>query len=156
MSQTIVFDGGSDADRTQVVEALHAYLHANSTFDWRKLARIWSHDPNNVFFNMNGHTYVGLEQWTRLWRYYSERVDTGLWEPYDISVMIRGDVALVTCHRRTQRRWKGREEERLAYDVDTSSFVSRSTMVMVKESGGWKTVHAHFSQAAAGPRPGNV
>ena len=156
MSQTIVFDGGSDADRNQVIEALHAYLDANATFDWRTLARIWSHDPNNVFFNMNGHTYVGLEQWTRLWQYYSERVDTGLWEPYDISVMIRGDMALVTCHRRTQRHWKGREEERLAYDVDKSAFVSRSTMVMLKESGGWKTVHVHFSEAAMGPRPGNV
>jgi hypothetical protein len=29
-------------------------------------------------------------------------------------------------------------------------------MVMVKESGGWKTVHAHFSQASREPRPGDV
>ena len=155
MSQPIVFDGGSDADRTQVIEALHTYLDANATFDWRALTRIFSHDPRNVFFNMNGHTYVGLDQWTRLWQYYSERVDTGMWEPYDISVIIRGDMALVTCHRKTQRRWKGREEERLAYDVDRS-FVSRSTMVMLKDGGGWRTVHVHFSEAATGPRPGNV
>jgi hypothetical protein len=156
MSRTIVFDGGSDADRTQVIDALRAYLDANATFDWRTLERTWSHDPRNVFFNMNGHTYVGLAHWTRLWQYYSERVDTGAWEPYDISVLIRGEMALVTCHRKTQRRWKGRAEERMAYDADKPSFVSRSTMVMLKEPGGWKTVHVHFSEAAAGPRPGNV
>ena len=93
MSRTIVFDGGSDADRTQVIDALRAYLDANATFDWRTLERTWSHDPRNVFFNMNGHTYVGLAHWTRLWQYYSERVDTGAWEPYDISVLIRGEMA---------------------------------------------------------------
>ena len=156
MTQPVNFDGGSDADRAQVIDALHAYLEANATFDWRALARIWSRDEKNVFFNMNGHTYLGLDQWTRLWQYYSERVDTGWWEPYDINVLIRGDMALVTCHRKTQRRWKGREENRLAYDVDKPSFISRSTMAMLKEPDGWKTVHVHFSQAATGPRPGNV
>jgi len=156
MSQTIVFDGGSDADRALVIEALHGYIEANATYDWKKLAQTWSHDSTNVFFNMNGHTYVGLDQWTRLWQYYSQRVETGVWEPYDVNVLIRGDMALVTCHRKTQRRWKGREEERLAYDADKASFVSRSTMVMVKESGAWKTRHGHFSEASAGPRPGDV
>ena len=156
MSQDVVFDGGSDADCQQVLEALHAYLDANATFDWETLGDIWSHDPKNVFFNMNGHTYVGLPHWTKLWQYYRERVDTGLWEPYDIQVLIRGDMALVTCHRKTKRKWTGPESERLAHDVDKPSFVSRSTMVMLREPGGWKTVHAHFSEASPGPRPGNV
>ena len=155
MAKAIVFDGGSDADRTQVLDALDAYLTANAAFDWEALAKIWSHDPTNVFFNMNGHTYVGLAHWTRLWQYYRERVETGLWEPYDIKVLIRGEMAVVTCHRRTQRKWKGPESERLAHDVDRS-FISRSTMVMLKEHGRWKATHVHFSEASAGPRPGNV
>jgi ketosteroid isomerase-like protein len=156
MPRDVIFDGGSDADREQVLEALHAYLNANATFDSALLAEIWSHAPSSVFFNMNGHTYVGLAQWTRLWKYYRDRVDTGLWEPYDINVLIRGDMALVTCHRKTQRRWRGPKSERLAYDVDKSAFVSRSTMVMLREPEGWKTVHAHFSKASAGRRPGNI
>jgi ketosteroid isomerase-like protein len=145
-----------DADREAVLDALAQYLKANATFDWEALRPIWSDDPQNVFFNMNGHTYVGLEHWTRLWKYYRERVDTGLWEPFDINVTIRGDMALVTCHRKTKRKWKGAESERLAHDVDKPDFVSRSTMVMVKESGRWKTVHVHFSEASAGSRPGNI
>ena len=156
MPQDVLFDGGSDTDRTQILGALDAYLKANATFDWETLADIWSHDPTNVFFNMNGHTYVGLAHWTKLWQYYRERVDTGLWEPYDIKILVRGDMALVTCHRKTTRRWKGPESERVAYDVDKPSFVSRATLVMLRESGGWKTVHAHFSEASPGPRPGNV
>jgi ketosteroid isomerase-like protein len=156
MSQDVVFDGGSDADRAAVLEALHAYLRANATFDWKALAGIWSHDAKSVFFNMNGHTYVGLPHWTRLWQYYHDRLETGLWEPYDINVLIRGDMALVTCHRKTRRRWKGAESERLPNDVDKPAYVSRSTMVMLKESGGWRTVHVHFSEANAGPRPGGI
>jgi SnoaL-like domain len=150
-----VFDGGSEADRRRVLELQQAYLDANASFDWEALAKIWSADPANAFFNMNGHTYVGLGHWTSLWKYYRPRVETGLWEPYDIRVVIRGDMAVVTCHRRTKRRWKGPESERLPGDVD-KSFVSRSTMVMLREGGDWKTVHVHFSEANAGPRPGGI
>ena len=79
-----------------------------------------------------------------------------MWEPYDVKVTIRGDMALVTCHRKTKRTWKGAESERLPHDVDKSFFVSRSTMVMLKDAVGWKAVHVHFSEADAGPRPGNI
>jgi len=156
MRNDVIFDGGSDADRREILDGLDDYLRANATFDWKALQRRWSHDPTNVFFNMNGHTYVGLAHWTKLWQYYGERVETGFWEPYDIKVLIRDEMALVTCHRRTKRRWKGPETERLAYDVDNPSFGSRSTMVMVKEPSGWKIVHVHFSEANAGPRPGTI
>ena len=151
----IVFVGGSEADRARILELQQAYLDANATFDWVGLQKIWSHDPTNVFFNMNGHTYVGLGHWTALWKYYRERIDTGQWEPYEIKVLIRGDMAVVTCHRRTQRRWKGPVSERPPEHVD-KSFISRSTMVMVRDDGDWKTVHVHFSEASPGPRPGGV
>ena len=88
MTQEIVFDGGSGADRKRVVELQQAYLDANATFDWVELSKIWSHNPTNVYFNMNGHTYVGLPHWTSLWKYYRERIDTGLWEPYELSGLV--------------------------------------------------------------------
>jgi hypothetical protein len=155
VSQEVVFDGGSEADRQRVLELQQEYLRANSAFDWVGLDKIWSHAPTNVYFNMNGHTYVGLAHWTALWKYYRERIETGLWEPYDVKVVIRGDMAMVTCHRRTQRRWKGAEAERPPEHVD-KAFISRSTMVMLKESGDWKTVHVHFSEASSGARPGGI
>ena len=155
MTQEIVFDGGSEADRRRVLELQRAYLEANATFDWVALDKIWSHRPDNVFFNMNGHTYVGLAHWTELWKHYHERIDTGLWVPYDIKVVIRGDMAVATCHRRTQRKWKGPKAERPPEHVD-KSFISRSTMVMVRDDGDWKTVHVHFSEASSGARPGGI
>jgi len=151
----VIFDGGSEADRRRVLELQQAYLEANASFDWGALDKIWSHRPDSVFFNMNGHTYVGLAHWTELWKYYRERIDTGLWVPYDMKVVIRGDMAVATCHRRTQRKWKGSEAERPPEHVD-KSFVSRSTMVMVREDGDWKTIHVHFSEASPGARPGGI
>jgi SnoaL-like domain len=151
----VIFDGGSEPDRRRVLELQQAYLEANATFDWVALDKIWSHRSDSVFFNMNGHTYVGLAHWTELWKYYQDRLDSGMWEPYDIKVVIRGDMAVATCHRRTQRRWKGPEAERPPEHVD-KSFISRSTMVMVREGGDWKTIHVHFSEASPGARPGGI
>jgi ketosteroid isomerase-like protein len=144
-----------DADRKRILEVHEAYLRANASYDWRALRAIWSDDPTNVFFNMNGHTYVGLEHWSRLWRYYAEHKESGWWEPFDVKVIVRGDMAVVTCHRKTTTRWKDESGERPPAH-DDKSFVSRSTMVLVREQGDWKTVHAHFSEGRDTPRPGNV
>ena len=150
------FDGGSEADRKRILEVHDAYLHANASYDWRALGAIWSDDPTNVFFNMNGHTYVGLEHWSRLWQYYGRHKDSGWWEPFDVKVIVRGDLAVVTCHRRTTTRWKPSSRERPATGHEDKSFVSRSTMVLVREHGDWKTVHAHFSEGRDTARPGDV
>ena len=48
-------------------------------------AAIWSDDPRNVFFKMNGHTYVGLEQWSQFWQYYGQHKEIGWWEPFEAS-----------------------------------------------------------------------
>jgi len=60
--------GGSEADRSRVLERVHEYLEANASFDWGQLQEIWSGAPEAVFFNLNGHTYKGREHWTRLWQ----------------------------------------------------------------------------------------
>ena len=82
MPSPIQFDGGSDADHKAILAAHDAYLSANAAFDWPALKPIWSDDPTNVFFNMNGHTYVGLEHWSRLWQYYAQHKESGWWEPF--------------------------------------------------------------------------
>ena len=53
--------GGSEADRSRVLELVHEYLEANASFDWGQLQEIWSGAPEAVFFNLNGHTYKGRE-----------------------------------------------------------------------------------------------
>jgi len=156
MPDNVHYDGGSDADRTRILEAHEAYLRANAAYDWKALRAIWSDDPTNIFFNMNGHTYVGLEHWSRLWQYYGQHKESGWWEPFDVKVIVRGDMAVVTCHRRTTTRWKPASSERPAAGHEDKAFVSRSTMVLVRERGDWKTVHVHFSEGRDTPRPGGV
>jgi ketosteroid isomerase-like protein len=145
----------AETDHEQILAAHDAYLRANAAYDWHALKAIWSDDPTSVFFNMNGHTYVGLEQWGRLWQYYRQHKESGWWEPFDVKVIVRGDMAVVTCHRKTRSRWK-RETGTPDAGHEDKAFISRSTMVLVRDRGEWKTVHAHFSEGRDTPRPGGV
>lgn len=151
----VVFDGGSDEDRRQVLIVHDAYLDANARFDVGALARIWDDDPGNVFFNLNGHTYVGREHWFRLWDYYRGRLHTGRWEPDDVKIVIRGEVAVLTSHRLSPSRWIGTESPPPGFR-DRPERRSRATMVLMRRAGDWKIVHVHFSEMSQEPRPGGI
>lgn len=155
MSDGIVFDGGTDADGKRLLELHHAYLEANATFDVPPLRKIWSTDPSAVFFNLNGHTYVVVEHWARLCEYYGKRLQTCLWTATDVKVMVRGDMAVITCHRLSPVKWVGPESEPATYR-DQPRRRSRSTMVFAREGGDWRVVHTHFSEASNDARPGNI
>ena len=123
--------GGSEADRSRVLERVHEYLEANASFDWGQLQDIWSGAPEAVFFNLNGHTYKGREHWTRLWQFFQPNVRSGYWTPFDLGGVVSNDLAVVWCERHTQSEWIGRDPPPQArrYGV---SFISRSTMVFRK------------------------
>ena len=72
-----------------------------------------------------------------------------------MKLIVRGDMAVVTCHRKTTSRWRPETGKPDVGHVD-KSFISRSTMVLVRQHGEWKTVHVHFSEGRDTPRPGNV
>jgi ketosteroid isomerase-like protein len=151
----VVFDGGAEEERRQVLAVHDAYLDANASFDVDALARIWDDDPTDVFFNLNGHTYVGREHWFRLWDYYRDRLHTGRWEPDDVKVLIRGELAVVTSHRLSPSRWIGSESPPPGFR-DRPERRSRATMVLRRRVGDWKIVHVHFSEMSQEPRPGGV
>lgn len=148
--------GGSDEDRKEILRLHEAYLDVNARFDWQNLQPLFSPAPEATFFNLNGHTYNGREHWTRLWKFYGANVQSSYWAPYDIGGAVTGDLAVVWCHRKTRRRWTGKEPPVRDLKYDDSEFVSRSTMVFRKEDGQWRVIHAHFSPGESGPRPGGV
>jgi ketosteroid isomerase-like protein len=148
--------GGTAQDRAAVLALLERYIDVNARFDWENLQPIFSAEPDAVFFNLNGHTYNDREHWTRLWKFYGANVQSSYWTPYDIGGTVDGNLAVVWCHRKTRRQWTGSEPPPRDLHYDNSEFVSRSTMVFRKEGGQWRVVHAHFSPADAGPRPGGV
>jgi ketosteroid isomerase-like protein len=148
--------GGSAEDRKEILRLHEAYLDVNARFDWGNLQPLFSPAPEATFFNLNGHTYNGREHWTRLWKFYGANVQSSYWTPYGIGGAVTGDLAVVWCHRKTRRRWTGKEPPVRDLKYDDSEFVSRSTMVFRKEDGQWRVIHAHFSPGESGPRPGGV
>ena len=139
--------GGSVADRDAVVALMHTYLTANAKFDWPTLeAEIWTAEPDAMFFNMNGHTYIGREHWVTLWKYYAVQAQSGTWVPYDIAGKIGPELAVLWSHRKTHMSWVGsdpRPDDPWHADKD---FISRATMVFAKQPEGWRVVHVHFSE----------
>ena len=148
--------GGSETDRKRLLQLLDDYIEANQHFDWQRLQPIWSELPEATFFNLNGHTYNGADHWRRLWVYYKQNVKGSYWTPFDIGGIINGDMAVIWCHRDTRRNWVGKEQPPRDIHYQGDKFVTRSTMVFHKEGGNWRVVHAHFSEADSGPRPGGI
>src|SRR5258708_12234932 len=87
--------GGSEADRSKLLELHEEYLVANGKFDWSAIAPMWSEQPHATFFNLNGHTYKGAEHWRRLWAFYIKNVKGSYWTPFDIGGEGKGDIAVV-------------------------------------------------------------
>ena len=148
--------GGSDEDRAALLRLHAAYIDVNARFDWAKLEPIWSAAPEATFFNLNGHTYNGRDHWIRLWQFYGQNVQSSIWTPFDIGGVVTGELATIWCHRRTRRDWTGDEAPPEDIHYDGAEFITRSTMVFRKDDGQWRVVHAHFSEAASGARPGGV
>jgi ketosteroid isomerase-like protein len=148
--------GGSQRDREQILKLHDAYIDANTSFDLQKLEPLWSKAPEALFFNLNGHTYKGREHWFRLWKYYVQNVNSSYWTPFDIGGVVSNDMATIWCHRRARRTWTGKEPPPKDIHYSGDEFMTRSTMVFRKEADEWRVVHAHFSEASSGPRPGGV
>ena len=147
---------GCEEDRKEILRLHEKYIDVNTRFDREGLTPIYSPSPDATYFNLNGHTYNGRDHWIRLWKFYSQNVASTYWTPFDIGGAVTGDLGVVWCHRKTRRQWTGKEPPPKNINYDNTEFISRSTMVFRKETGQWRVVHAHFSPADAGPRPGGV
>lgn len=148
-----VFDGGSEADRTELIAFYHRLRRANDLLDGGLLRAIWSPDPGGVFFNTNGHTYRGLEDWLEIWDFYGPRLARG--EPGTtghVTMMIRDDLAVIIDDRAGRSlQWPDTQPR--------PAFVTpyyRVTVVCRRESGVWKGLHAHYSSGQVGRRPEQV
>jgi SnoaL-like protein len=147
-----IFDGGSEEDRRKLRELHDAVFRANDKLDIDALRKVWSDDPNNVYFNTNGHFYHGLDDWANIWDHYRPKMHSIRPAPtYNTRIIIRGDAALII----DQYLWRFWE---WSGDVPRPSYATnspylRSTQVCFREQGDWKVVHAHFSSGRIGLRP---
>jgi hypothetical protein len=143
----------ASSDEHEILRVHDEYLKVNAELDADGLRELWSADPRNIFFNLSGHNYHGLDHWCALWDYYRPRLKAVIpWTPFDQIARVVGDVGWVTCSRYTQLKWVGEGPSPFSEDV----LLSRSTMVFVREREGWRAVHAHFSPASLAARPGGI
>lgn len=144
------FNGGTEADRQELTKLYRDWLSANGHLDRELLGTFWSDDPENVFFNNNGFTYHGADEWMNLWEYLGERmVEAEPATPSGVRILVRGDMAVIT-EERGVRKWNWFAGGDARY---TPAPYVRSTLVLVRDDGTWKVVHAHFSPGKEGIRP---
>jgi hypothetical protein len=148
-----VFNGESEVDRDQLLQLYYEFRRVNDALDQHALGTLWSADPRCVFFNSNGHTYYGLDDWAHIWDHYRPRlevVEAG--GSGTIRIIARGDMAVIiddhSGHTRV-RRWTAKAPS----PKIVSDACSRVTLVCLREHGAWQVVHAHFSVTNHGRRP---
>lgn len=142
---------GSKADAQAILKLHRAYLDANSNgLDREGLKKIWSHNPDCVWFNGTGYNYFGIQDWLKLWEYFRPRCDIlEPWRSHDVRLIGNGEIAVVTSERTAKGRWKSESEEP---DWTGENWPSRSTEVFARENGEWRCVHVHISTQAQGKR----
>lgn len=142
---------GTKQDADALIAMHKAYLDANSAgLDGEALQKIWSHDPDCVWFNGTGYNYYGIEDWLKLWAYFGPRCDIlEPWRSSDVRLIGNGEVCVVTSVRTARGRWKSSSEQP---DWTGENWPSRSTEVFVRENGEWRCVHIHISTQAEGVR----
>ena len=126
----------------------HAFLAANDPIDADMLREVWSDDPSNLFFNTNGYTYYGLDDWLRVWDYYRPRFK--MLKPYtpgDVRGIVRGNMAAIVAD------YVGRNKTWIGSESSHNPRYYRATQVVQRGPHGWRVIHAHFSEGNLGPRP---
>jgi len=145
-----IFDGGSLEDRERLVAQHIKFLEANDLIDWDMLREVWSSGANNIYFNLGGWTYYGLEDWIKIWKYYVTTY--AMIRPYALGktwITIRDDVAWIISERMERNKaWVGS-----ASSPSGNPTNYRSTQIFERENGQWMVVHAHFSHHKDPPRP---
>jgi hypothetical protein len=148
-----LFLGGSQSDQDQLLRLYYEFRVINDALDGQALRTIWSADPENVFFNSNGHTFYGLDDWLKIWNYYRPRMKA--LKPGGsghIRILVRDGMGVIiddhSGHARV-RQWTGSN----ATPTIVANACSRVTLVCVREDAQWKVVHAHFSMSLHEQRP---
>lgn len=149
---TVHYDGGTDQERADLLEAFQAFWSANNQLDIPALKKIWLDSNEVVYFNSNGFNYHGFQDWLGIWRYYGPRFNMVKEATLsDVHMIIRDGMAVV-MDGGVDRLFE------VTSEVDgppiASHPVMRATMVYLQVADKWMCVHAHYSPAAIeGERP---
>jgi hypothetical protein len=148
-----IFSGGSKADQEELLALYYRFRVVNDALDGKALRELWSADSENVFFNSNGHTYYGLDDWLKIWDHYRPRMQA--LKPGgsgQIRIIVKDSMAVIiddhSGHTRV-RKWMSASST----PTIVENACSRVTLVCLRDNTTWRVIHAHFSVTRHGPRP---
>jgi hypothetical protein len=104
-------------------------------------------------FNLNGHTYYGLDEMDKVWEFYHDNAEIGIVPIWDMRIYVDGDLAYLTSEgilptrAVTEAGWGASNAEASPDEMTEIRF--RETSVLRRDDGEgnaeWKIWHFHCS-----------
>ncbi|WP_051791172.1 YybH family protein [Amycolatopsis jejuensis] len=151
------------AEDVEAIRVAHRdWWAANHTQEIPRCSRNFA--PDTLMFNLNGHTYYGLDEMIKAWEFYVGAIDVDVVDLWDYRIFVSGDLAYITCEgvfptkKSAEEGWGASNLDIGEQDVAPVRF--RETSIARRDDGNgnpvWKIWHFHCSPAAPADeeRPG--
>jgi hypothetical protein len=149
-----------EKDRAEILSVSKMWWDANRKFSIPMMCEAFVGSDSFHGFNLNGHTYYGIDEWVKLWQYLGHVMAPAdeapaMAEPRDVRLVIRGDMAFLTAESVLTVKvlpTSDAESGSLPPPGQTASIPFRATEVFVREDHEgkpvWKMWHFHCSPRA--------
>jgi len=135
-----LFVQGQTNDSLEVTKAAQNFVKAFINFDWKNFRNSFSSDAT-IFFPTweEGKRRIGQKEIEETWlEIFPEFIDSTKKfdlkiDPKNIFMQLYGNTAIVTFHL-----------------TPNDNYLSRRTLVFIKENKDWKIVHLHASSVSGG------
>ncbi len=157
------FEGPAE-DVEAIRQAHRDWWAGNHTQEVPRCARNFA--PDTLMFNLNGHTYYGLDEMIEVWEHYVETIKVEVCLIWDLRIFVHGDLAYITSEGVFPTKNSGEADQspsmyRIGDQDETPVGIRfRETSIARRDDGEgnpvWKIWHFHCSLAAPAdePRPG--
>lgn len=150
----------NESDRSAILKLHKDWWEANNGLDIPLMQTAFPEGDAYLMFNLNGHPYFGIDEKTKLWEYYSTRINVGMSEVYIMRLDIGADMAYLCAEGlfpRTQNPVDA-DGNPLTIGQTESAFGAvtrvRATEIYKRDNGAgepvWKMWHFHCSPLPPG------
>jgi hypothetical protein len=151
---------GIARDRAEILVVSKKWWDANRKFSIPMMCEAFVGGDKFHGFNLNGHTYYGIDEWVKLWKYLAHVMSPAagapaMSAPRDVRLVIRGDMAFLTAESTFTVKvlpTSDAQSASLPPPGSTATIPFRTTEVFVREDHlkrpVWKMWHFHCSPRA--------
>ena len=128
----------AESAETEVRNMLADFIQAFDNLDWDRFRAAFSDDATVFYPREFPHRADGRQEFEKTFQKVFDRIRAGRTQapymniqPRDLHLQIAGNIAIVTFHL-----------------DDRPGFLNRRTIVLQKQTSGWKIIHLHASEVA--------